>query len=91
MAIIFLCKILIYLLLSGKIPKLIGYLFFSKTECDADAELNRVFKILSTQENDIVRPRIITHLGRDLKFDKTCGQILFSTFDDLCNKVIKNS
>lgn len=60
---------------------------FRKSKCNADNELNRVFKILSSQENDIVRPRIITHLGRDLKFEKTCGQVLFSTFDDLCDQV----
>lgn len=58
-----------------------------KSECNADEELNRVFKILSSQENDVVRPRTITHLGRDLKFEKTCGQVLFSTFDDLCDRV----
>lgn len=58
-----------------------------KSKCNADDELNRVFKILSSQENDVVRPRTITHLGRDLKFDKTCGQVLFSTFDDLCDRV----
>lgn len=61
-----------------------------KTECNADDELNRVFKILGTQENDIVRPRIITHLGRDLKFSKTCGQVLDSTFDELCDQVSRS-
>lgn len=59
----------------------------SKSKCNADEELNRVFKILSSQENDVVRPRTITHLGRDLKFDRTCGQVLFSTFTDLCDRV----
>lgn len=63
-------------------------IIYSKNKCNADEELNRVFKILSSQENDVVRPRTITHLGRDLKFNKTCGQVLFSTFDELCNQVI---
>lgn len=58
-----------------------------KSQCNADEELSRVFKILCSQENDVVRPRTITHLGRDLKFDKTCGQVLFSTFDELCDRV----
>lgn len=58
-----------------------------KSQCNADEKLNRVFKILSSQENDIVRPRTITHLGRDLKFETTCGQVLFSTFEELCDKV----
>lgn len=58
-----------------------------KSKCNADEELNRMFKILSSQENDVVRPRTITHLGRDLTFEKTCGQVLFSTFDELCDRV----
>lgn len=60
---------------------------YSKSKCNADDELNRMFKILSSQENDIVRPRTITHLGRDVTFDKTCGQVLFSSFDHLCDRV----
>lgn len=68
----------------------IFYFFHRKSKCNADEELNRVFKILSSQENDVVRPRTITHLGRDLKFDKTCGQVLFSTFEDLCDRVRNN-
>lgn len=69
----------------------IKFLFYRnscrKSKCNADEELNRVFKILSSQENDIVRPRIITHLGRDLRFETTCGQVLFSTFEELCDRV----
>lgn len=60
---------------------------YRKTECNADQELNRIFKILASQENDIVRKRTITHLGRDLKFNKTCGQVLDSTFGELCDQV----
>lgn len=66
---------------------LFSFLIDRKSKCNADEELNRMFKILSSQENDVVRPRTITHLGRDLKFEKTCGQVLFSTFDDLCDRV----
>lgn len=49
--------------------------------------MERMFKILCTQENDIVRPRTITHFGRDLTFQKTCGRVLDSTFEELCDRV----
>lgn len=56
-------------------------------EIDAKAEMTRMFKILCLQENDTVRPRIITHLGRDLTFAKTCGRVLYSNFAELCDRV----
>lgn len=68
-----------------------GSNFFVTDECNADQELNRIFKILASQENDIVRPKTITHLGRDLKFNKTCGQVLDSSFDELCDQPLAGS
>lgn len=64
-----------------------NYVFLRKSKTDANAEMNRMFKILCSQENDIIRPRTITHLGRDLTFEKTCGQVLDSTFSELCDRV----
>ena len=49
--------------------------------------MERMFKILCSQENDIIRPRTITHFGRDLTFQRTCGQVLDSNFEELCNRV----
>lgn len=49
--------------------------------------MNRAFKVLCSQENDTIRPRTITHLGRDLTFKRTCGQVLDSSFDELCDRV----
>lgn len=60
---------------------------YSKSEVNADEEMNRVFKVLASQENDTVRPRTITHLGRDLTFQRACGQVLDSSFDELCDRV----
>lgn len=68
-------------------------LFFSSNfyyripTCDANGEMDTKFKILSTQENDIIRPKTFTHLGRDLNFSRTCGRILDSQFDELCDRV----
>ena len=60
--------------------------YFVKSEVDADKELDKLFKVLGSQENDIVRPKTFTHLGRNLSFVKTCGQVLDSTFDELCDR-----
>jgi len=49
--------------------------------------MNRMFKILCAEENDIIRPRTLTHFGRDLTFNRTCGQVLDSTFSELCDRV----
>jgi protein AFG1 len=59
--------------------------YFDKSEVDADKELNKLFKVLGSQENDIVRPKTFTHFGRHLTFAKTCGQVLDSTFTELCD------
>ncbi|KAL1459712.1 hypothetical protein WDU94_011669 [Cyamophila willieti] len=56
-----------------------------------EKKLHGIFKMLCSQENDIVRPRIITILGRNVTFTKTCGQILESTFDELCNRDLGSS
>ncbi|XP_014251142.1 putative ATPase N2B isoform X2 [Cimex lectularius] len=58
--------------------------YFIKSEVDADEEMNKIFKLLCSMENDIIRPRTLTIMGRNVSFDKTCGQIMFSSFDELC-------
>lgn len=47
-------------------------------------KVDTIFKVLCSQENDIVRPKTITHFGRNITFEKTCGQILDTTFDEIC-------
>lgn len=53
--------------------------------------MDKMFKILCTQENDLIRPKTFTHLGRNLTFAKTCGQVLDSTFNELCDRVSEYS
>ncbi|ALC42484.1 CG8520 [Drosophila busckii] len=65
--------------------------YFVKGQSDAEGNMNRMFKILSAQENDIIRPRTITHLGRDLTLQRTCGQVLDSTFQELCDRPLAGS
>lgn len=62
--------------------------YFVKTECDANKVINQLFKHLSTFENDVVRPRTIRFMGRNIIFQRACGQILDSTFDELCDRAL---
>lgn len=65
--------------------------YFLKSRVNADAEMDKTFKFLCSQENDMIRPRTITHLGRDLIFAKTCGQVLDSSFRELCDRPLAGS
>ncbi|XP_075165580.1 putative ATPase N2B [Haematobia irritans] len=65
--------------------------YFVTTKTDAKSQMERMFKILCSQENDIIRPRTITHFGRDLTFQRTCGQVLDSNFEELCNRPLGGS
>ncbi|XP_070494982.1 putative ATPase N2B isoform X1 [Chironomus tepperi] len=53
-------------------------------DSEADCKIDTIFKVLCSQENDIIRPKTITHFGRNITFEKTCGQILDTTFDEIC-------
>uniref|UniRef100_A0A1A9ZV33 Uncharacterized protein n=1 Tax=Glossina pallidipes TaxID=7398 RepID=A0A1A9ZV33_GLOPL len=57
----------------------------SKSETNALVEMKRMFQISCSQQNDVVRARTITHLGRDLKFKGTCGRVLYNSFKELCD------
>ncbi|KAH8301655.1 hypothetical protein KR059_007789 [Drosophila kikkawai] len=65
--------------------------YFVKGQTDAEGSMNRMFKILCAEENDIIRPRTITHFGRNLTFSRTCGQVLDSTFAELCDRPLAGS
>jgi len=54
---------------------------------DATNDVDKVFKYLCSMENDVIRPRTISIRGRNVTFRKTCGQVLDSTFEELCDRV----
>uniref|UniRef100_A0A1B0AXF2 Uncharacterized protein n=1 Tax=Glossina palpalis gambiensis TaxID=67801 RepID=A0A1B0AXF2_9MUSC len=62
--------------------------FYSKPETDTKAQMERMFKILCSQENDVAIARSITHLGRNLKFKSSCGRILNSSIKELCDRIL---
>uniref|UniRef100_A0A1B0GJ93 Atpase n=2 Tax=Lutzomyia longipalpis TaxID=7200 RepID=A0A1B0GJ93_LUTLO len=68
-----------------------GYYIKSPDNDDASKAMDRMFKILCSQENDIIRPKTFTHLGRNLNFSKTCGQILDTTFEEICERALAAS
>ncbi|XP_076380991.1 putative ATPase N2B isoform X1 [Megalopta genalis] len=53
---------------------------------DAVNDVDKIFKYLCSKENDIVRSRTFSIRGHNVTFNKTCGQVLDSTFDELCNR-----
>eukprot|EP00088_Acartia_fossae_P022572 TRINITY_DN2374_c0_g1_i11.p1 TRINITY_DN2374_c0_g1~~TRINITY_DN2374_c0_g1_i11.p1 ORF type:complete len:522 (-),score=84.70 TRINITY_DN2374_c0_g1_i11:250-1815(-) len=61
-------------------------LFFVTTNPEDQAEeaLNGMFKFLASKETDAVKEITIRIKGRDVHFDKSCGGVLYSTFEELC-------
>ncbi|XP_054014600.1 putative ATPase N2B [Hylaeus anthracinus] len=60
-------------------------IYFIKGQ-DVTNDVDKVFKYLCSKENDIVRARTICIRGRNVTFHKTCGQVLDSTFEELCDR-----
>jgi hypothetical protein len=65
----------------------INELYFSKGQCNADMEMERIFKFLCSKETDSVRARTLRIQGRDVTLEKTCGQVAFCSFEELCDRV----
>ncbi|KAI6182012.1 hypothetical protein M3Y99_01962700 [Aphelenchoides fujianensis] len=53
---------------------------------DGNAALDVLFKRLVAAENDTVRPKTISILGRTLHFSKCCGRVLDVKFEELCDR-----
>jgi len=65
-------------------------LFFVTTNPEDQAEqaLNGMFKFLAAKETDGVKPTTIRIKGRDVHFDKCCGGVLDSSFEELCGRAL---
>ena len=53
---------------------------------EADKNIEKIFKYLCSMENDVVRSRTLRIKGRNVVFNKTCGQVMDSTFEELCDR-----
>lgn len=60
--------------------------YFVKSEHKEDNPLDFIFKYLTSKENDTVRPKTFTILGRNVTFRKACGGVLDTTFEELCDR-----
>ncbi|GFX35270.1 putative ATPase N2B [Trichonephila clavipes] len=56
------------------------------SESNAKRELDEAFKVLASQENDVVRPKTLTIKNRNVKLQKTCGRVADCTFVELCDR-----
>lgn len=60
---------------------------YSHQECRANEQVERLFKFLSSKENDTVRGRSIIVQGRNVTFERACGGVLDCSFNELCDRV----
>ncbi|XP_023015809.1 putative ATPase N2B isoform X1 [Leptinotarsa decemlineata] len=59
--------------------------YFEKSKFAIDT-VSQIFKVLISKENDIVRSKTFTILGRNVSFGKVCGGVLESSFEELCSR-----
>lgn len=59
--------------------------YFVKSDYKLDP-IEPIFKFLCSKENDIIRSKTVTILGRNVTFRKTCGGVLESSFEELCDR-----
>ncbi|KAJ8918947.1 hypothetical protein NQ315_016849 [Exocentrus adspersus] len=46
----------------------------------------QIFKVLTSKENDVVRSKTFSILGRDVTFRRVCGGLLETSFEELCDR-----
>ncbi|XP_022117144.2 putative ATPase N2B isoform X1 [Pieris rapae] len=63
-----------------------GKYFINNELTPGNNGVDNLFKFLISKENDTVRVRVINILGRNVKFAKSCGRVLDSTFEELCDR-----
>uniref|UniRef100_A0A914VPB0 AFG1-like ATPase n=1 Tax=Plectus sambesii TaxID=2011161 RepID=A0A914VPB0_9BILA len=63
-----------------------GQLYFVAKECDANKELDIIFKKLCARENDTVRSKELNVLGRNVVVKKACGLVADIEFADVCGQ-----
>lgn len=60
--------------------------YFTKSDANSQDRIKNLFKLLVSRENDQVRSRIFDILGRNVTFERACGGVLDSTFEELCDR-----
>ncbi|CAG0921792.1 unnamed protein product [Notodromas monacha] len=57
-------------------------------DIDTTKELEIIFKILISKENDVPRARTFSIKGHNVELSKTCGGVAFVSFDELCDRFL---
>ncbi|XP_064505883.1 AFG1-like ATPase isoform X2 [Pseudopipra pipra] len=68
-----------------------GKLYYLTSEADVEAVMDKLFDELAQKQNDLTRPRILKVQGRELRLNKACGTIADFTFEELCDRVLRES
>ncbi|KAG5879661.1 hypothetical protein JTB14_021464 [Gonioctena quinquepunctata] len=61
--------------------------YFEKSKFPGDP-VAQIFKVLTSKENDVVRAKTFTILGRNVSFRRVCGGVLESSFEELCGRAL---
>nr|CAI5837728.1 unnamed protein product [Callosobruchus analis] len=61
--------------------------YFVKSEHKLDP-VDKIFKAITAKENDVVRGRTFTILGRNVSFRKACGGVLDTDFEEVCVRAL---
>lgn len=59
--------------------------YFEKLKFKLDP-VAQIFKVLTAKENDVVRSKTFSIMGRDVTFRKVCGGLLETSFEELCDR-----
>ncbi|XP_031656815.1 lactation elevated protein 1 homolog B isoform X2 [Oncorhynchus kisutch] len=65
-----------------------GKLYYLTREPDAEAFMDTLFHELAVRQNNVTGPRVLTVQGRELRLEKTCGNIADCTFKELCDRPV---
>uniref|UniRef100_A0A8C8M1B6 AFG1-like ATPase n=1 Tax=Oncorhynchus tshawytscha TaxID=74940 RepID=A0A8C8M1B6_ONCTS len=63
-------------------------LYYLTREPDAEAFMDTLFHELAVRQNNVTGPRVLTVQGRELRLEKTCGNIADCTFKELCDRPV---
>ncbi|PVD28146.1 hypothetical protein C0Q70_10731 [Pomacea canaliculata] len=61
-----------------------GKVYFILSQCDANAEMDKIMRDHSEQIKEEIVPRTLTILGRNLSLPSTCGRVLDTDFNAMC-------
>ncbi|XP_064847440.1 lactation elevated protein 1 homolog B isoform X3 [Oncorhynchus masou masou] len=65
-----------------------GKLYYLTREPDAEAFMDTLFHELAVRQNNVTGPRVLAVQGRELRLEKTCGNIADCTFKELCDRPV---